>query len=81
MFEPAYADLLLDDQEARHTGRRSTTPRFVAALVLAFESFRLGMPTYFWQDGRVTRFGKSTITVVVSSIIVVLVLTTLGSQY
>ena len=81
VFEPAYADLLLDDQEARRTSRPKTARRLGAGAVLVLESLRLGLPSYFWQDGRITRFGRSAIVLLVSSMIVVFLLATLAKSY
>ncbi|MEE9207336.1 MAG: hypothetical protein V3U67_03000 [Gemmatimonadota bacterium] len=77
VFEPAYADLLLDDHEAQLSSSRRRFKRMSASVVLAAESFRVGLPTYFWHRGRVTRLGKTVALVLLSSTVIVALLTRL----
>lgn len=75
VFEPALADFLLDDDEAQLPASQRWRVRLFAGLVLAVESFRLGLPTYFWRRGRVTRLGKAVAVILVSSTVIVVLLT------
>ena len=54
VVEPAYADLLLD-QDRAHGG---TAGRLAARGVFALECCRLGLPAWLWWRGRPTRFSQ-----------------------
>jgi hypothetical protein len=53
VFEPALADLRLDEGEMDAGPAR----RVVARLVILAECFRLGLPQLVWRRGRPTRLG------------------------
>lgn len=77
VFEPAFADLLLDDDESELPANRRQLVRFSATIVLVAESFRLALPAYFWYRGRVTRLGRTVAVLLLSSTVIVVLLTRL----
>ena len=59
VFEPAWADILLDEQEAgagRGGSRGTGTLR--VRFVLMLECLRLGLPQLLWYRGRPTRLAR-----------------------
>ena len=55
VFEPAWADIRLD--ESRAAARRRTA--WMVRLVLVAECLRLGLPQLLWHRGRPTRFAAA----------------------
>jgi hypothetical protein len=51
VFEPAYADLILDEQAGDHGQRRWTV-----RVRLVAECVRVGIPLLVWRRGKPTRF-------------------------
>ena len=70
VFEPAWADVLLDEQRPGAHRRGAVLSRFV----LVLECLRLGLPQLVWHRGRLTRLarGAAVAVVVVAVALVVL---------
>ena len=61
VFEPAWADLQLDERQPAAAQRLS----WVGSLVLVAECVRLGLPQYLWRRGRPTRLAVGTLALLV----------------
>ena len=67
VFEPALADLRLNERETI----ASPGARLTARLVIIAECARLGMPQLLWRRGRPTRLGGALLAAVVISALLV----------
>ena len=54
VFEPAWADILLEEREAGGDRRGALRTRCVVVL----ECLRLGLPQLLWHHGQLTRLGR-----------------------